>query len=95
MLSKRKLSSLWRLLLFVVVIPIAGCAGAYHDYQGCCIPYLYCTPPPLPYVSYEGCHCPTPGTSLYFEQHGSAASLITESDHPIAVQGRPNGSDSP
>ena len=96
MLSKCKKSSLWRLLAVAAVISIAGCAGAYHDYQGCCIPYLYCTPPPLPYVSYEGCHCPTPGASLYFQQHGSSVPASPESDAPIEVptpseQGETNG----
>ncbi len=99
MLSKRKKSSLWRLLAVAAVISITGCAGAYHDYQGCCIPYLYCTPPPLPYVSYEGCHCPTPGASLYFQQHGSSVPAIPESDAPIEVPTPPqqdgtNGRDS-
>jgi len=74
---------LQKLLGVALMVSLSGCATAYHDYQGCCIPYLYCTPPPLPYVAYEGCHCPTPGTSLYFQQHGTSGTAIPASDVPI------------
>jgi hypothetical protein len=97
MLSKREKSFPWRLLAVAAVISITGCAGAYHDYQGCCVPYLYCTPPPLPYVSYEGCHCPTPGASLYFQQNGSPDPIIPEADAPMDAPTRPElgGTNSP
>ena len=76
---------MWKLLGIALIVSMSGCAAAYHDYQGCCIAYLYCTPPPLPYVSYEGCHCPTPGASLYFQQHGHSGPAIPESDAAIEV----------
>ena len=76
---KNNASAMWKLLGVALMVSLSGCATAYHDYQGCCIPYLYCTPPPLPYVAYEGCHCPTPGASLYFQQHGTSGPAIPES----------------
>jgi hypothetical protein len=82
-MSKSKPSTIWKLLGVALIVSLSGCAAAYHDYQGCCIPYLYCAPPPLPYVSYKGCHCPTPGASLYFQQHGHSSPAIPESDAPI------------
>jgi len=87
---------MWRLLCLVLLVSLSGCAAAYHDYQGCCIPYLYCTPPSLPYVSYEGCHCPTPGASLYFRQHDTSGTAIPDSDVAIEApkpseQGEPTG----
>jgi hypothetical protein len=45
------------------MVSLSGCAAAYHDYLGCCIPYSYRPPPPLPYVAYDGCHGPTLGAS--------------------------------
>ena len=87
MLSKRKVLSLWRLLALAAVTSIAGCAGAYHDYQGCCIPYLYCTPPPLPYVPYEGCHCPTPVGSRYQQElSGIHADATPGQTPPISTE---------
>jgi hypothetical protein len=87
MLSKRKMLSLWHLLALAAVISITGCAGAYHDYQGCCIPYLYCTPPPLPYVSYEGCHCPTPvGPRYQQELSGIHADVTPGQSLPISTE---------
>ena len=79
-MSKNKTSAMRILLGIVLIVSLPGCAGAYHDYRACCIPYLYCTPPPLPYVAYEGCHCPTPGASLYFQQHGTSGAAIPNSD---------------
>ncbi len=64
----------WRLLAAALAVLLSGCAGAGRDYSDCCIPYLYCPPPPLPWVSYEGCHCPTPVASRYGEpQSGYSA----------------------
>lgn len=60
-MSKNRMSAILVLLGIALTIAFSGCAGAYHDYSDCCIPYLYCAPPPLPYVTYEDCHCPTPG----------------------------------
>jgi hypothetical protein len=80
---KYKPSPMWKLLCAALLVSLSGCAAAYHDYPGCCIPYLYCPPPPLPYVAYEGCHCPTPGASLYFLRHGSSGPAIPDSDAPI------------
>ena len=80
---KSKPSPMWKLLGIALIVSLSGCAVAYHDYPGCCIPYLYCPPPPLPYVLYEGCHCPTPGESLYFQQHGPSGTAIPDSDVPI------------
>jgi hypothetical protein len=82
---KNKPSAMWRLLGVPLLVSLSGCAAAYHDYQGCCIPYLYCPPPPLPYVAYEGRHCPTPGASLYSQQYGSSGPALSESDAPIEV----------
>lgn len=82
-MSKSKPSTMWKLFGIALIVSLSGCAAAYRDYQGCCIPYLYCTPPPLPYVSYEKCHCPTPGASLYIQQHGHSGPAIPESDAPI------------
>ena len=64
-------------------VSVSGCAAAYHDYRGSCIPYRYCPRAPLPYVAYEGCHCPTPGASVYFQQHGTSGAAIPESGVPI------------
>ena len=80
---KNKPSPMWKLLGVALVISLSGCAAAYHDYPGCCIPYLYCPPSPLPHVAYEGCHCPTPSASLTFQQHGPSAAAIPDSDVPI------------
>lgn len=70
--SRRETCYVWRLLAVAVVISITGCASAYHDYAGCCVPYQYCSSPPLPYAAYEGCHCPTPGAALYYQQRNEA-----------------------
>ena len=70
---KHKPSPIWKLLGVALMVSLSGCAAAYHDYQGSCIPYLYCAPPPLPFVSYDGCRCPTPGASLYFQQQDGAS----------------------
>jgi hypothetical protein len=58
MSSKRVLAFGVALLLGVWGV---GCSHAYHHYPPCsCIPYTYCPQPPLPYVTYGSCHCPTP-----------------------------------
>ena len=80
---RNKPSSIWKLLGVVLIVSLSGCITAYHDYPGCCIPYLYCPPPPLPYVRYEGCHCPTPGASIYFRQHGTPVPAALDSDVSI------------
>ena len=80
---KKKPSAMWKLLGIALIVSLSGCAAAYHDYPGCCIPYVYCPPPPLPYAAYEGCHCPTPGVSLYLQQHGTPTTAIPDSDVPI------------
>lgn len=66
-MMKSKASPIWRLLGGVLIVALPGCAAAYHDYSDCLVPYLYCPPQPLPYVPYDGCHCPTPLASQYFE----------------------------
>lgn len=80
---KDNASPIWRLLGVALIVSFSGCAAAYQDYPGCCIPYLYCPPPPLPYVAYEGCHCPTPGASLYLQQHGISGNAASDADVPI------------
>lgn len=77
---KNRQSLTWKLMGIALLVSMSGCAAAYHDYESCCIPYLYCTPQPLPYVAYEGCHCPTPGASLYFQQHGAPDITVTDSE---------------
>lgn len=67
-MSKNRPSPVRKLLAVVVVGLLSGCAAAYHHYSGCCIPYRYCAAPPLPYVDYEGCHCPTAGAAEYSRQ---------------------------
>jgi hypothetical protein len=42
----------------VLLMSIAGCAHAYHDYPCGCVPYGYCPPQPLAYTGYAA--CPTP-----------------------------------
>lgn len=59
MIQKKRFPSC-KLLIAAMVVLFSGCASAYHDYADCCIPYCYCRPRPLPYVSYQGCHCPLP-----------------------------------
>jgi hypothetical protein len=44
---------------------VAGCAPAYYSYSGCYVDCKYCTPPPLPYVHYEGCVCHSCAASKY------------------------------
>jgi hypothetical protein len=82
---KIKPSVFWKLSGAALAVWFSGCAAAYRDYQGSCIPYLYCTPSPLPYVSYESCHCPTPGASLHLQQRGAPDPASPESDLPIAA----------
>jgi len=47
----------WLALVALLPAGVAGCASAYHSYEGCCVDCQYCVPPPLPYVHYEGCPC--------------------------------------
>lgn len=61
-----------RMLLLAVPLVLPGCAAAYHDYPCGCVPYAYCPPPPLPYVTYSHCGCPTP-IAAQRHQGGSAA----------------------
>lgn len=82
---KNKQSPMWRLLGAALLLSLPGCATAYRDYSGCCIPYVYCPPPPLPYVTYESCHCPTPGTSLRFQQHGDSNPTIPQPEAPRTI----------
>ena len=82
-MPKNKPSLMWKLSGVALLISLSGCAAGYHDYSDCCIPYLYCTPQPLPYVSYEGGHCPTPGASVYFPQHDTSDTSGPASDVPI------------
>jgi hypothetical protein len=79
---KNKPSPMWKLLGVALMISFSGCAAAYHDDPGCSIPYLYCPPPPLPYVAYEGCHCPTPEASLCFQQHGVSGGAASDAEVP-------------
>jgi len=48
-----------------LLLTVAGCAPAYHSYSGCYVDCQYCTPPPLPYVHYEGCVCHSCAASKY------------------------------
>ncbi|MFW6169911.1 MAG: hypothetical protein ACODAD_05420, partial [Planctomycetota bacterium] len=75
-MAKKKTSPVWKLLAVAVVISFCGCAAAYHDYQGSRTRYLYCPPPPLPYVAYQDRHCPTPGAANSF--HGRKSTLEGE-----------------
>lgn len=65
---KHKASTTWKLLGIALMVSLSGCASAYYDYQGSCIPYRYCPPSPLPFVAYEGCHCPTPVGPQYLQR---------------------------
>lgn len=89
-MSKNKSSAMWNLLCAVLMVSLPGCAAAYHEYSGCCIPYTYCTPPPLPYVAYEGCHCPSSGASRYFQQNGAsgatAQALEVQAEGPTLAE---------
>ncbi len=49
--------TLIRCLALLLMALAAGCAPAYHSYSGCHVDCQYCTPPPLPYVHYDGCAC--------------------------------------
>ena len=80
---KNRASPMWTLLGVALMVSLSGCAAAYHDYPDCCIPYLYCPPPPLPYTAYEGCHCPTPGASQHFQQEGDADAAQLGAGVPI------------
>jgi hypothetical protein len=82
-MPKNKPSAMWKLLGVALIVSLFGCAAARHDYPDSCIPYLYCPPPPLPYVAYDGCHCPTPGATLNSQQHGSSGPAVSDSDVPI------------
>ena len=44
----------------VLAIGLSGCAPAYHAYSGACTAYGYCPEPPLPYATYDNCHCRAP-----------------------------------
>ena len=46
-----------------LLVAFAGCAAAYRDYPGGCVPYGYCPPPPLAYTVYDA--CPTPIANCY------------------------------
>ena len=59
------------LLVIGFFVSVTGCATSYHDYEGCCIPYRYCTPAPLPHTFYAGCRCPTPVASHYTQGPGT------------------------
>lgn len=66
------------------MIPFSGCAAAYHDYSGSCIPYAYCLPRALPYVAYDDRHCPTPGASQYSQQqYGVSSDAVPDSGVPV------------
>ncbi len=87
--------SLWKWVAVVGIGLLSGCATAYHDYSDCCIPYLYCRPSPLPFVNYEGCHCPTPGASQYLgQQQAISSSSSPLADAPTPAPAPPSG-DSP
>jgi hypothetical protein len=76
----------WELLTVALMVSFSGCAAGYHDYSGCCIPYLYCSPPPLPYAAYEGCRCPTPVASQYLEHEtGFSSTVARDANVPIVV----------
>lgn len=80
---KKRTSTMARLLGVALLASLSGCATAYHDYPGCCIPYRYCPCPPLPYITYEGCHCPTPGASMCCQHHPNSSDDAVESDSSL------------
>jgi hypothetical protein len=57
----------------VLAAALSGCAAGYRAYQGPCIPYAYCPPPPLPYTLYTPCGCPTPIAARYGQRLVPAA----------------------
>lgn len=72
-----------RLLGLVLAIGLTGCASAYHAYPtGCCIPYSYCPPSPLPYTAYDQCHCPTPVATQWRQQNAAAQSPEKHTTRP-------------
>jgi hypothetical protein len=84
-MSKNKKHAMWKLLGIALIVSLSGCAAACHKYAGCSIPYRYCAPSPLPYVTYDGCHCPTPGATLYFQQNGVSVADCQTPSVPIAT----------
>jgi hypothetical protein len=77
-------SRLWWLAGVALAASLAGCAAAYHDYADGCIPCSYCAPRPLPYTTYEACHCPTPMASRYAQQDADvSANPFEETDPPV------------
>jgi len=94
---KHKASTISRLLGITLMVSLSGCAAAYHDYQGCCIPYRYCPPSPLPYVAYQGCYCPTPVGPQYLQRQNVSplpaapnVDIPAESPRPIREQSKPS-----
>lgn len=84
MFSRQRLPS-WNLLTLVLAVALSGCASGYHDYADCCVPYRYCRPRPLPYVSYQGCHCPTPlGSHWASSQSADSVPLGHERGAPLS-----------
>ena len=85
---KNRRSPIWRLSGVALLVSLSGCGAAYHEYGGRCVPYLYHAQPPLPYIPYEGCHCPTPGATSYFQTRGGpekaapTAEVLAESTTP-------------
>lgn len=80
----KRASRLWWLAGVALAVSLAGCAAAYQEYADCCIPYSYCVPQPLPYATYEDCHCPTPVASRYVRPDaGALTNPFVETDSPV------------
>ena len=60
----------WTLAGIVLALALSGCARAYHAYHDACVPYAYCPQRPLPYTTYDNCHCPTPIAAEFAGQQG-------------------------
>jgi hypothetical protein len=83
-------SGLWLLGAVALLATCLGCASPYHSYpSGCCIPYAYCLEPPLPYATYESCHCPTPVAAERHARQGAASADPSSGDLKTADGARP------
>ena len=72
----------WKLIgctaAVVAATAVAGCAPAYHAYQGHEIDCWYCAPPPLPWPEYPPCVCHSEQAQEYLSSAGSTYTLEQE-----------------
>ena len=71
----------WRSFIVITVLAMlasAGCAPAYHWYEGCRVPCKYCTPSPRPYEYYSGCPCHSSAAQPYLR--GTQTELINPAE---------------